>query len=901
MRIRNPFMYLPLLLALFCIPLLVSAQEKVEGEKVAGHILLRIDSLAYRSDSLRGVDTALAYGLYSEAIDQISAALSDWKLSENRLRETRKQLVSRKASLLLRRAQFETDFHRYSSAIADLNLALSLFSSIVEEEGIARCNIAKADAYLGLDELKKAEDHLRKAATYLEENQDATPAIQGKYLLCLSKSRWSNGKEEEAYANLLTALPFLSMDHQLFALFEAEKLRAWFLRQADMEKLAEEAELIAGSYLRNLGFSKDLYEEIISEQLKGAELDIRTFEDKLQTAQAIYKAGSKYYAQEQVKLENSRDQMKVELKQKSREFRQMKSGFVVIGFAVLALLGFLIWRLLRIQHNLHKTQSLLDASQEDMTDLETLKEKALEEKDRQAYRIETITRILPDIVAVIDIEGIFTEAAIPSKISFAYAEEELVGKAYYQVFSRKASRDFEKALKKVQEGSEMEVLQIEMVVARQKKVYDLHLTRAWSTEYVLVIRDVSERMEYENMLRESKEKAEESDRLKSAFLSNISHEIRTPMNAIVGFSHLLDDEEISGEERKSYLGLITQNTSQLITIISDIMELSKMESGVLQIQETEVNVNLKLHHMEEWMRREKLIGSKSDISVRVRKTLPESKSVILTDPERLEQVFRYLIDNAVKFTEEGTIEMGYEVLNDNYLEFYIKDTGIGIPKDKQMTIFDRFKQIDDSHTREYGGTGLGLALASKIVNILGGEIYVKSEPGKGSVFYFTHPYIGVTKAKPERFSGKEENTDYKEQVDQLREDATPCWDSRQILVVDDDSSSIDYFRNLLARTACHVFTAMDGITALEYLSNENIDLILMDIRMPDMDGITLFKHIRKMDESVPVIAHTAYADEYPEEKLKEIGFTDSLSKPFRSDILLEKIAKQLDRNESLMI
>jgi PAS domain S-box-containing protein len=249
--------------------------------------------------------------------------------------------------------------------------------------------------------------------------------------------------------------------------------------------------------------------------------------------------------------------------------------------------------------------------------------------------------------------------------------------------------------------------------------------------------DITSRKEYELNLIASKEKAEESDRCKTAFLQNISHEIRTPLNAIVGFSSLLGDDDLDKESRKSYVDLITKSSEHLLTILNDIMEISNIEAGVSKFNKQEININILLNDLYKQFRYRAI---EKGIDLRVVVDQSFRNPVIVTDSTKLIQVLSNLLNNALKFTEKGRIKYGYELKN-NHIEFHVTDTGIGIPEDLFDKIFDRFYRIDTSPVKKYSGTGLGLAISKAFIELLGGEIWVKSTVGKGTTFYFTLPRV----------------------------------------------------------------------------------------------------------------------------------------------------------------
>ena len=257
--------------------------------------------------------------------------------------------------------------------------------------------------------------------------------------------------------------------------------------------------------------------------------------------------------------------------------------------------------------------------------------------------------------------------------------------------------------------------------------------RVWS------FRDITKRKRAEEELISAKEKAEESDRLKTAFLHNVSHEIRTPMNAIIGFSSLLKDFDLTDEEKLQYIDIIFQSGGQLLSIINDIVDIANVESGQAKVNLTSFNLNNALRKLNEQF---SINSRQKNIAVNLITALADEESDILTDNTKLVQILSNLINNAFKFTKKGKIDFGY-IVNEKSLEFFVEDTGIGIPQEFQGRIFDRFYQVDSAVSRQYSGTGLGLSICKGYVELLGGVIKVQSEPGKGTKFIFSIPYNQV--------------------------------------------------------------------------------------------------------------------------------------------------------------
>jgi len=357
-----------------------------------------------------------------------------------------------------------------------------------------------------------------------------------------------------------------------------------------------------------------------------------------------------------------------------------------------------------------------------------------------------------------------------------------------------------------------------------------------------IITDFSERKKFEDELQIAKERAERSDRLKSAFLANMSHEIRTPMNAILGFSELLVISEPTQREKEDYIKMIHAKGNELMIIISDLIDISRIEAGDLNLSETNFSINDFLSTIHDQFKEDKLLKSKPQIQFR--KKLPDDLNpIVCSDKNRLKQVFNNLLSNAAKFTSDGYIELGYNII-DNQVRFYIKDSGIGIDKNKFDVIFERFRQADLSLTRKYGGTGLGLAISKQIIELLGGTIWVESKPDVGSTFYFT---LDINSLK----------TDDAQQPDESEETEEGAVDfsNKKILVAEDDGSNYLYLESVLRNTNVELVWARTGRQAVDlFRSVENLDLILMDIRMPELNGLEATEQIRKQNKDIPIIA-----------------------------------------------
>lgn len=375
----------------------------------------------------------------------------------------------------------------------------------------------------------------------------------------------------------------------------------------------------------------------------------------------------------------------------------------------------------------------------------------------------------------------------------------------------------------------------------------------------------------------AKEKAETSEKLKSAFLENMSHEIRTPLNAIVGFSSMLDEKDLHPEDKNHFVNMIKNSSDDLLFLINDLLDLSQIETGVLNMNKGKVALENSLHEMY-LMYQKKAEAKGIELSVNLGE---DSELLAYTDEFRLKQVLRNLIENALKFTEEGAIELGASLSEENGKEWivHVKDSGVGIPKNKLDAVFERFIKIHDDPTKLYRGAGLGLTISKKIMELLEGKIWVESEEGKYANFFLTLPVWD------------EENNIKPDVIESKRHD----WTGKNILVAEDEFANFLLMSSLLERRGVKVHWAKNGQEALDILHKEKIHLGIIDIKMPVMDGFTFMKNARSefQEQLPPMIAHTAYTMAFNEIDFEEGGFSTYVYKPFKTEDFLATIDKYL--------
>jgi len=392
------------------------------------------------------------------------------------------------------------------------------------------------------------------------------------------------------------------------------------------------------------------------------------------------------------------------------------------------------------------------------------------------------------------------------------------------------------------------------------------------THYLGIKEDITSKKRLLDELIAAKEKAEESERLKSAFLSNMSHEIRTPMNGILGFAGLLKEPNLSGDETHEYIEIIEKSGARMLNIIDQIVDISKIEAGLMEVHMRATKINEQIEYIYKSFKAE-VEGKGMKFSYRL--SFTDKEIVIFTDKEKVNAILVNLVKNAIKYSIDGAIEFGYSLVDINnrmFLQFFVKDTGIGIPRDRQEAVFERFIQADIGDKRAYQGAGLGLSIAKAYVEILGGKIWVDSTEGHGSVFYFTIPY---KVEQEEKIEAKNFIIPY-ENASKIK----PI----KILVVEDDDVASFLIKILIKKFCKEVLNASDGFEAIEICRNHpDIDLVLMDIKMPVMNGYEAARGIRQFNSKVVIIAQTSFAHSGDRKKAIEAGCNEYIKKPIKKN------------------
>ncbi|WP_372640616.1 PAS domain S-box protein [Ancylomarina sp.] len=400
-----------------------------------------------------------------------------------------------------------------------------------------------------------------------------------------------------------------------------------------------------------------------------------------------------------------------------------------------------------------------------------------------------------------------------------------------------------------------------------------------------IIRDISQNKKHENELIKAKEIAEESDRLKSVFLATMSHELRTPLNAVIGFSDLIQSD-LPLEDILHFSKIINMSGKHLLGVIEDVFDISLIETGDIKIENEPLSITTLLNEVHEFIKNEQILQNKEHVDLILNNSLENQDTILFSDQKRIKQNLINLLKNALKFTKEGRITFGCNLHKDNqqkFIQFFVKDTGIGIPQNMQQLIFEVFRQADDSHTRIYGGSGLGLTICKKLTNLMGGDILVESKEGEGANFYFTIPFSDNTNAYWDSTS------------------IAPVlnFNNKTVLIAEDDETSFSFLEALLNTKGMKCVRANNGEEAVEYCQGNNkIDLLLMDINMPKMNGYIATEKIKKIRPEIPIIAQTAFAIEGDKEKILAAGCDYYISKPINRDDLFDKILLSFESDQS---
>ncbi|MCX6286653.1 MAG: response regulator [Bacteroidetes bacterium] len=499
-------------------------------------------------------------------------------------------------------------------------------------------------------------------------------------------------------------------------------------------------------------------------------------------------------------------------------------------------------------------------------------------------RLQTITMAVGDAIIMIDNDGLISFWNPAAEKIFGFTEKEAQGKNLHELIAPSEYHEaFYTNFDTFRQSGEGEavgrILELEAIRKNGARIYvSLKLSAVKIKELwhaVGIVSDITERKNAAEELMSAKIRVEASDRLKTAFINNISYEVRTPLNGILGFSELISQSDLSDQEKNQYSTLIKMSSARLLKTMTSYMDISMIVSGTMAIQYKPFDLQHLLHALLDQFKPICLVKG-----LELFLKTPEQKPPLIlnSDAEILSKIISHLLDNAVKFTRKGQISFGYAKKTSG-LEFFIKDTGIGISKEIQPRIFDHFIQEETSFTRTYDGSGLGLSIARGLVELLGGEIRLQSEKGAGSEFRFTFPYKKVELMVTESKKKKKDIPNVQNPV---------------ILVAEDDESNYLLLEILLKKAGIRIIRAANGKEAIECSrKHPEISLVLMDMKMPELSGMEAMNEIKSFRNDLPIIAVTAFAMSGDEKNALDSGFDDYIPKPIRLEKLLEIIQKFL--------
>ena len=488
---------------------------------------------------------------------------------------------------------------------------------------------------------------------------------------------------------------------------------------------------------------------------------------------------------------------------------------------------------------------------------------------------------IPDSIFLLDKEGNFLDYRTPNS-SILYAPAELfMGKNIHSIMPQDLVELTMNNIEMARQSGKMQVFEYQLPANGEIKHFEARINLCEGGDFLALVRDVTERKRSDEMLWKAKEEAEAAAKAKSEFLANMSHEIRTPLNAVIGLTGLLLDTDLTPEQR-NYLEIVRNSSDSLLSVINDILDFSKIDGGMMELEHSPFDLRRCIESTMDLM-----VTRVAEKGLVLKVVLDDQLPTMLVgDASRLRQVLANLLSNAVKFTDKGFVEVsvrGNAIPEGFELRFDVLDTGIGMPQDKLDRLFMPFSQIDSSITRRYGGTGLGLAISKRLVGMMGGRIWAKSNPGVGSTFTFTIK-VKLPCMQPVQHEVKDLKPDIKPPIEGHFQQALPL----SILLAEDNAVNQMVLLQMLRKIGYQADLASNGFDVLAALDRQAYDVVLMDIQMPDMDG---FEATRRILARFPkmkrprIIALTAHALNGDRERCLEAGMDGYLSKPVKIEDL----------------
>ncbi|GET27119.1 ATP-binding protein [Prolixibacter sp. NT017] len=551
-----------------------------------------------------------------------------------------------------------------------------------------------------------------------------------------------------------------------------------------------------------------------------------------------------------------------------------KGWFFVISTALL--IFFLIRQEIRKRN---AVEDLLRLRNDELSEsLETIRQFQNEKRSSQK-RFLGLYKNIREGFAWLDAAGTIkgTNPAFLNMLQFS--SEQLIGKHYREL----CPMGCHQLLSAIDERGYTDIIDIELLNAAGQKVpvslmaYKMPAPTGDSEEIWVIVKDIIDEKKAEKDILNAKQRAEQSERLKSVFLANISHEIRTPMNSIIGFAELLGNDELPDERRKWYSRIIAENAEMLLVIVNNVLDISRLETGQLKIIRQETDLNKVISDIYDLFA---LQADDKGIELTIKNLLPKDKAHIYTDEAKLKQILINITGNAIKFTQEGEISISSSVENSEVC-FSIADTGIGIAPEDQKAIFERFRQVDDSTTRKYGGTGLGLTISLGLTELLGGSMKLESEHGKGSVFHIRIP----AQTNGNSYGKSASKEDYVPSVKT---------ENPAILIVEDGHASTLLIKEALKKVSAEVIFVKDGESAIKACSEDTtIRLVLMDLNLPGIDGTETARLIKEKCPGILIIGQSAQQPSHQNSSKQQSIFDDFLLKPYLPKELVALVKKHI--------
>ncbi len=516
-------------------------------------------------------------------------------------------------------------------------------------------------------------------------------------------------------------------------------------------------------------------------------------------------------------------------------------------------------------------------------------DQALEALKTQTARLDAVVSVLPDLLFIVNTNGDFIDFFTTDPARLALDPQHIKELNLRHLFEPEEVMRHLEIYRKCIETNSIQLFEYTISENNNQMYYETRTAPLSENTVLAIVRDITEikkaelQLEtYTNELLSAKEKAEKSDQLKSAFLANMSHEIRTPMNSIMGFADLLNEPDLEPESRREFTGIIIERSADLLQIINDVLDISRIESGNASVRDTNCDLNKLLDQLHVTFLSKLQLKPESRIRLICDKALSIGQLKFRTDELKLKQIFVNLLDNAIKFTGQGTIRFGFRMPENGTITCFVSDTGIGIDPRYSEIIFERFRQAEIPDRNKYKGTGLGLAICRGNAELMGGRIWVESEPGKGSTFYFRIPFVQILDDGSENIAHK--------LVSGYN------WKGKNIIIVEDDYQSVTYLQTILRRTGITIFVAENGTSFRQLLAEKtDIHLIMMDIQLPGEDGWQLTQYSKSVRSDIPVIVQTAFGMESDRQKSFESGCNSFITKPIAPEELFKTMALYLEQ------